>query len=961
MHLLARIAVFWLLIAISALSLANPVSIEATHSDKLDLSLTISWLEDKDRLLDAEGAQERLELGLFKNDQEDVLNFGFTQSAYWFHQAITNNSANTEWILEVASSKLDNVEAFIFLEDGKTQQFQSGDHIEFSQRAIQHPNINFALSLPKNSTTHIFLRATTNAAIDMPVLLWTREGFILNGQNEKAVYGLYYGALLAMLLYNLFLAISLRDINYYLYVFYIGCFGLTQLTLNGLAYQYIWPNSPWWNGVALHFFSCATPIFMILFTRQFLQLRRQNEQLDNTYLGAALFFGLNAIGTLTAISPNLIWTITVSNIVLASGIIATGIWVWRKGYEPAKAFTFAWLFLAAGVVIYIIRTMGLIPSNGFTDYAMQIGSAMEFTFLSLALAIRINFLKSQADINQQEVTNTLQYEVERRTRDLERITEQAVKAKQDAQSAKQEAERAADAQGEFLATMSHEIRTPLNGVLGINQLLAQTPLNEEQKEYVETIGYSGESLLHVINDILDFSKIDAGQLDLESINFDLPKLMNKITSIFSAKSKETGIPLSYKINRGIPNTFNGDPARIGQILNNYLSNAFKFTKSGQINVQICLEFTDQTTNETKLKFSVKDSGIGIKPEYLAKLFKSFTQADTSISRKYGGTGLGLSICKKLSELMGGEVGVESTYGEGSAFWFSCLLKPAHGEDFEEFEQLNELGELKGKHFVTYCVDSDRQSVLENIISNASGSLTAITSINELKTRQSLTQDLIIIDSSDLIDQELETIQETLNMTGLNTTPVIQLLSDEQTELSITPISLTRPITRQQLLKAIKATFKHPNNVPLPTPKAPRAAPKTEKPETFINILVAEDNKVNQMVIKKLLEKNGAEVLVAENGKKAVEAWQERKDFDLILMDCEMPEMDGHEATRKIREIELVEQLSPIKIVALSAHAVEEYKIKAKQAGMDDYLTKPINQAQILDLIKSVASEKHRVI
>lgn len=959
MPVIAHLAVFWLLFTYSLLGLSKPVLIEETSAEKLDLSLSISWYEDEDRLLDISGAQERLSLDLFKNDQIDKLNFGFTQSAYWFYQSIENRSLKENWILEVASSKLDNVEAFIFWQDGSTKHYQSGDHIDFSQRAIQHPNINFTLPLPTNTTSHVFLRVTTDAAIDMPVLLWTRDAFILNSQDEKAFYGLYYGALLAMLLYNLFLAISLRDINYYFYVFYIGSFGLTQLTLNGLAYQYLWPSSPWWNGIALHFLSCITPIFMILFTRQFLQIRRHSVRLDNIYLGAIIFFSLNAIGTVTAINPSLIWTITVTNVILAAFIIITGIWVWRKGYEPAKAFTFAWLFLAAGVVTYIVRTMGFIPANLFTDYAMQIGSTLEFTLLSLALAIRINFLKSQADISQQEVTNTLQYEVERRTRDLERITQQAVKAKQDAQAAKQEAERAADAQGEFLATMSHEIRTPLNGVLGINQLLAQTPLNEEQKEYVKTIGYSGESLLHVINDILDFSKIDAGQLDLESINFDLPKLLNKVTSIFSAKSKETGIPLSYKINRGIPDTFNGDPSRIGQILNNYLSNAFKFTKTGSISVQICLEYTDQTTNETKLKFSVKDTGIGIKPEYLEKLFKSFTQADTSISRKYGGTGLGLSICKKLSELMGGEVGVESTYGEGSTFWFSCLLKPAHGEDFEEFEQLSELGELRGKHFITYCVDSERQAILENIICNASGSITAITSIKELKNRQTLMQDLIIIDSSDLIDEELRSIQETLNLNGLNTTPVIQLLSDQQSEHTITPVTLTRPITRQELLKAIKATFKHPNNIPLPDQKPPTT--KKAQTETFIKILVAEDNKVNQMVIKKLLEKNGAEVVMTENGEKAVEAWQSHHDFDLILMDCEMPVMDGHEATRKIREIELVDRLAPIKIVALSAHAVEDYKTKAKQAGMDEYFTKPINQNQILELIKSVATEKRRVI
>ncbi len=811
-----------------------------------ELSLNMTWYEDKDRLLDVHGARQRVAQGLFANPQTEVLNFGFNQSALWFHQSLLNQGDETQWILEVASSKLDNVELFVFHGEELVQSEQAGDQLPFSQRAIAHPNINFALPLPPHKQIDLYIRVTTDGAVDMPVILWSREAFIFNSQDEKAIYGLYYGALLAMLFFNLFLAIALRDANYALYVIYITTFGFAQLTLNGLSYQYLWPDSPKWNGVALHLLACITPIFMILFTRQFLQLRRYSPLIDNLFWGTVAFFGMNALGTLTATNPDLLLTITVSNVILAAAIVATGFWVWRQGYAPAKAFTIAWIFLTSGIIIYIIRTLGLIPSTPFTDYAMQIGSALEFTLLSLALAIRIKYLKDQAAQNQQALNNTLQHEVERRTKDLEKITEQAVKAKQEAQAARQAAERAADAQGEFLAAMSHEIRTPLNGVLGINQLLSQTELNDEQKEFVQTIGYSGEALLHVINDILDFSKIEAGQLDLEHIDFNLETLLQKTTALFTARSRETGIPLSYNLNRGLPIELNGDPNRIAQIINNYLSNAFKFTHEGEIQIKVSLEYTDQTTNDSKLKFTVTDTGIGIQPEYQSRLFRSFTQADTSISRKYGGTGLGLSICKKLAELMGGEVGVDSTFGKGSTFWFTCVLQPAQSST------------LQPAH---------------------------------------------------IQEPEIKTIK---------------------------PEPVAPPITSTN-------------------PNSPTHNPADTDKTYLARVLVAEDNKVNQLVIRKLLEKNGAFVRITENGKEVVKAWQEDEGYDLILMDCEMPEMDGHEATRTIRELELTEKRTPIKIVALSAHAVEEYKTKARQAGMDDYITKPLNQAQVIALLHEVAT------
>lgn len=629
---------------------------------------------------------------------------------------------------------------------------------------------------------------------------------------------------------------------------------------------------------------------MIGFSRHFLKLSNHNALLDKLMFAAAIFFAINSFGSLTVNSPSLIVAMTTGNLLLAALIIYAGVDVWRKGYGPARAFVTAWFFLITGIVIYILKTFGVLPTTPLTEYAMQLGSVAEFILLAVALSERINFLENEAATIQQQNNNTLRNEVDRRTQDLEAITKQAMKAKQEVQEARQTAEHAAQSQGEFLATMSHEIRTPLNGVLGIAQLLSQTKLDEEQREFVNTISYSGESLLHIINDILDFSKIEAGQLDLEHIDFNLNDLLEKATTIFSLRSRETGIKLSYTLDNNVPNELNGDPSRIIQILNNYLSNAFKFTEEGSVSIHVALIHQDTNNKLIKLHFKVTDTGIDIRKEDSAKLFTPFAQANSSISRRYGGTGLGLSICKQLSELMGGQVGVQSQPNKGSEFWFSCILSPPKNEP----TNISKHSTALTNQAILLVSQSDCQSTeIKSMLTQAGGSVHIIKPLAKLDC-EPFHFDLAIIVTQNSADHKI--LKATIDLPPLKYLPIIEI-ADKGTPHPLTPFVLETPFDPSTLINYVQEVIGRPTNT---QQQAPFDKPQTSKhpaPQATLRILVAEDNKVNQLVISKLLKKNGAHVEIAENGQQAVDMWKAHPDYDLIFMDCEMPEMDGHEATR----------------------------------------------------------------
>lgn len=529
------------------------------------------------------------------------------------------------------------------------------------------------------------------------------------------------------------------------------------------------------------------------------------------------------------------------------------------------------------------------------------------------------------------------------------------------------AEAATQAKSEFLATMSHEIRTPMNGVINMTGFLLDSPLSTEQRELARVVKTSGEALLTIINDILDFSKIEAGKLDLETVTFDLRQIMEEVLDLLAEKAFGKGLEFSGLVDPGVPTAVRGDPGRLRQILLNLANNAIKYTETGEVLIEVtCLE---QSERSVLIRFDVTDTGIGISEEGKSKLFQSFSQADSSTTRRYGGTGLGLSICKRLADLMHGTIGVDSEQGRGSRFWFTARLMRDHGAELMGCAQAN-LGPLR------VCLVADhwlnRQLLEQCADSWKMDRITAEDGPQALAALRSAA------DCGQPVQVAIVALGKTQHdgMTFAQTVKADPALSSIRLVL-VTPFGgrdlpggspgididahLRKPIHPAQLYRTLRSVMgldMAGKEAGLRTSATlqPGEAGRSVKPHG--RILVAEDNAVNQMVAVMTLEKLGYAADVVASGREAVEALT-RLPYALVLMDCHMPDMDGFEATKIIRARERGSRHTPV--IALTASAMREDHDHCKAAGMDDVVTKPIRiEALEAALSQWIPDQKGRI-
>ncbi|MCP5468825.1 MAG: response regulator [Deltaproteobacteria bacterium] len=913
------------------LNQANSAVVIDGSKQSYTLESSLQIFIDEENKLDVQEVASGQHDALFKKVHEKAPNLSFNNHSVWFKfEVIHDIPQDQEWFLQVNYSLLNHLNLFYLDAEGKLQQTIVGMNYPYYSRPIDDYYYTLPLNLPANSKRTYYINVQSDFPYSLPFKISSEEVFRADSGFRNWVLTSYFSFITAMMLYNFFLFIAVKDRPYIYYVLFILTFAIFQLSVFGISVR-IFPNAIWWNLHQRHIFGNLAPLFAMQFARSFFNSSQYLPRTDR-YMKLGIYAFIAGIFLTVFISNYwggfvLATSIMVFSVVL---MIANIQRVWQ-GNKPARYFLLSWSIMVASSSVYQLWSFGLISYNILTIWIFLAGSSTEAILLSFALAYRINVLR-------QEKAETAQL---------------ATKAKAEA-----------EAKSDFLAKMSHEIRTPMNGVLGMAQLLGATPLKPVQRNYTQIILSSGKILLNLINDILDHSKIEAGKMQLESIPFQVNTLVEECTTVVATTIENKDVVLRAYISPQTPPVLAGDPNRIRQIIVNLLSNAAKFTQEGSITLRVEPEINPENGN-TEFVFSVKDTGIGISESDQKKLFTPFTQADSSITRRYGGSGLGLTISKQLVELMHGEIGVESENGKGSRFWFRLPLAASQlpGVSVLDTSPLKKIKILIAEEHSIASRD-----ILENCFSWGM-QCTVIHSSEECRqlfvdASNQKTFDIVLCSAEILQEDNFRLFRLFQDNLSLSHIPVLLLLKNNVTpddrifQLGNLYAAIEKPFTNFRLAKKLLQILrKEKEDFTL---AKELLAEEEQVSLNQLHVVVVEDNIVNQMIIQGLLKNLGVYPKIIENGRKAIEEFKNStQTIDLIFMDCEMPEMDGYTATAKIREIEKERGQSHVPIIALTAHALEEYRQKSFAAGMDDHLTKPIDYNKLKEKLLQWTEKKHK--
>ncbi|HSC83740.1 MAG TPA: 7TM diverse intracellular signaling domain-containing protein [Pseudomonas sp.] len=583
--------------------------------------------------------------GSFRQNHKAVLNAGYSRSVFWLRADLlyrpTQPGPLKPWLLELAYPPLDRLD--LYLPDGQggyRLARRTGDTLPFSSRQIGQNNYLFDLELQPNQPLRVYLRAQSQGSMQMPLGLWSMQGFIEAQPARIYVLGVIYGVLLVMLIYNLFIYLSVRDTSYLYYIFYIASFGLYQVSVNGAGVQYFWPDNPWWANASTPFLIGSAALFGCQFARSFLHTAEHSPWIDRALRGLMAVGALVMLLALTSSYATALRLATYLALLFTVTIFSAGTLAWLRGMRVARYFIIAWSAFLIGGVINTLMVLGYLPYTFFTMYASQFGSALEVGLLSLALADRINAMKEERARILQQASEELEV-LNRELADSNRLKD------------------------EFLATVTHELRTPMNGVIGSLELMQTVRLDTELEQYQKTAASSARDMMRMVNDILALTELQAGKLYPRREPFSLRGLLDGLCAQYAPSAADKGLNLDLQLADKLPDTLEGDAGKLAQALGYLLDNAVKFTHSGGVVLRVSA--AGPAVSNLPLRIEVIDSGIGFSTSTEGNLYQRFKQLDGSMTRQYGGLGIGLAICRQLIELLGGSLQHQSQAGRGSTF------------------------------------------------------------------------------------------------------------------------------------------------------------------------------------------------------------------------------------------------------------------------------------------------------
>jgi len=711
------------------------------------------------------------------------LNLGNLAQGAWVRFDVANvESYQAERILEIDNPGLHRLSVYRMDANAGVLEWQLGNNVTFIERPFNYRNYAIPITLLAHEKVRFYMRAESNVGVLLPISLKTESEFWRGANNEYLAFGLYFGILIMFIAFNMGMFLVRNNYLFLLLAVDLLIFALLYANHLGLNFEYLWPVDPEFNYLAGLFFGYLVVLSANIFTWHFLKV-------DEGPYHLSLYYGFNALALLGFI---LLWFVPINissyfcaalSMGVAVYLLALAALKWSKGADYSFYYLVSYAIAALSTLIYVTHKLALLPTNFITSYAIGYSILLQAIVLTCVLIER-----------KKERVKIIGFHSD------DKIIPNSSR--------------------DWIAQFSHEIRTPLNGVIGMADLLKETPLNPTQYNYVRILSSSGEHLIELVGDLLDFESLAAGSVELDQVSFNLSTLCEESFQIFERQAKDNQVELSLQFEKSVPECFVGDPKRLKQVLMNLLSNAIKFTQQGQVIIKASYQ------SPNNLQISVWDSGIGMTKQQQQGIFDRFRQADQAIYSVYGGSGLGLTICRQLVELMGGDIGVKSKRNEFSEFTLSIPLS---------------IGELPAPPKF-----KDTEKVV--------GSFAGI------------------------------------------------------------------------------------------------------RPE--MTVLGVDDNEINRRVLNAMLKRLGHRMVAASSGQEALDIVRSGIELDLILMDCEMPGMDGFETTSAIRKWQYGQAGKFCPIVALTAHALEEHKDRCIEAGMDSHLSKPLHLDELKNIFARLESEQN---